>query len=150
MIIRLCQPRVLHSIGTRASSSFTPYKPNQPPEEEPPKPSLWRRVGTRVKNHFTKPKKTGWLFSGRSPAPLNFSYPNKKGIDDFEVYSDLDEISREVPKLVKDHTKVSCFEVHFSDKISLDAYKRNKRSNWNRLPGFNGRFSRTRTQSSFH
>lgn len=107
MIIRLCPSRTLHALGTRASSSFTPYKPNQPPEEEPKQPSLLRRVGTRIKNHFTKPKKEGWLFGGRSQAPLNFSYPNKKGIDDFEVYSDLDEIKRDVPPLVKEHFKVS-------------------------------------------
>jgi hypothetical protein len=110
MIIRFCQPRNLHAFGTRASSSFTPYKPNQPPEEEPKQPSLLRRVGTRIKDHFTKPKKTGWLLGGRSQAPLNFSYPNKKGMDDFEVYTDMDEVVREVPGLVKEHFKVSKFK----------------------------------------
>lgn len=104
MIVRFSnQPVPIYITIIRASSSFTPYKPNKQ-QKYNDKPSLLTGFGTRLKNRLLGKDKER-LLGGRSPAPLNLNYPNKKGIDDFHVYTSLDEAVVELPPLVKEHAK---------------------------------------------
>lgn len=101
------QPVPIYTTIVRASSSFTPYKPTKQKKYDD-KPSLLTGFGTRLKNRLLGKDKER-LLGGRSPAPLNLNYPNKKGIDDFHVYTNLDQLSVELVPLVKEHAKVSIY-----------------------------------------
>ena len=48
------------------------------------------------------------VIGGRSQAPMNWNYPNKKLEDDFKVEANLGELVEETPKLAKQEYKV-CF-----------------------------------------
>lgn len=93
---------VQHAI--RAASSFTPYKPSKQIEEDK-RPSLFTNFGQRVKNRLLGKGPKDPLIRP-SEAPLNFSYPNKKGERDYEYTTDLDEVSREIGGYVKNNINV--------------------------------------------
>jgi hypothetical protein len=106
MLNRLCPALASNAVIVRASSSFTPYKPIKQSSDEK-KPSAFTKFGTRIKNNLMgKGSKEGFL-NRPSRAGLNFSYPNKKGLYNFEPSYSLDEIKHELWPYLKTNTKAS-------------------------------------------
>jgi hypothetical protein len=99
--------RVASSSSSSSSSSpFTPYKPQKQTNDDTP--SLYANFRARIKNYVTGKKKGSIV--RQSPAPLNYSYPNKKGVYGYEATTSLEEFKDEFGDYAKRNIRVNIFD----------------------------------------